>query len=269
MTNVVVDKSFLQGASGVRIRELAQNNRILMSDALFYELLTTRPEARVQCFAKFPNIQNPVDLINHAGILMRRELETGQPSGKPSHHKEDMKFVFNSALLDLGYCPPTDAQEAIDEETARLKDSVQSFLAKAATVQSMFPELLCGSQAERDAAHLDAEKAIVAPNALLPFISQFTPPPGEPPLPSAESINEEWALYRWVQVQLLFTLDAYVRYQGKIPEPLTPRLYEKMEHDVLDAEQLILGCLEGSFATRENKHKRWWALLCPDGCLYE
>lgn len=72
-----------------------------------------------------------------------------------------------------------------------------------------------------------------------------------------------------MQVQLLFTLDIYVRYQGKIPELLTPRLYEKMEHDVLDAEQLILGCLEGSFATRERKHKRWWALLCPDGCLYE
>jgi len=269
MTNIVVDKSFLQGASGVRIRELAQNNRILMSDALFYELLTTRPEARTQCFAKFPNVQNPVDLINHAGILMRREIETGQPSGKPSLHKEDMNFIFNSALLDLEYRPPTDAQKAIGEETERLKDSVQSFLAKAAIIKSMFPALLSGTQTERDSALLDAERAIVTPNALLPFISQFEPPPGELPLPPADSINEEWALYRWVQVQLLFTLDVYVRYQGKIPEPLTPRIYEKMEHDVLDAEQLILGCLEGSFATRERKHKRWLALLCPDGCLYE
>lgn len=269
MTGIVVDKSFLQGASGERIRELAQNDRILMSDTLLYELLTTRPEARTQCFAKFPNVQNPVDLINHVGILMRRELETRQPSGKPSLHKEDLKFLFNSALLDPEYRPPADAQEAIDEETARLKESVQSFLAKAETIELMFPGLLRGSQAERDAAHLGAEKAIVAPNALLPFISQFTFPPGETPLPPATRINEKWALYRWVQVQLLFTLDVYVRYQGKIPEPLTPRLYEKMEHDVLDVEQLILGCLEGSFATRESKHKRWWALLCKEGYLYE
>lgn len=196
MTNIVVDKSFLQGASGVRIRELAQSNRILMSDALFYELLTAHHEARAQCFAKFPNVQNPVDLINHAGILMRRELETGQPSGKPSLHKEDMKFVFNLALLNTEYRPPAYAQEAIDEETARLKDSVRSFLENAETIESMFPGLLRGSQAERDAAHLDAEKIIAAPNALLPFISQFTRPPGEPLLPPAESINEGWSIYR-------------------------------------------------------------------------
>lgn len=269
MSNIVVDKSFLQGASSAHIKDLAENHRILMSDALFYELLTTRPEARIRCFSKFPEVQNPVDLINHVGVLMRREIETGKPSGKPSLHKEDMQFIFNSALLEPSYSPPADAQEAIDEETARLKDSVQTFLERVATIESMFPGLLSGSQEEREAAHLEAEKAIVAPNALRSFIAQFTPPPGELPLPSADGINEEWALYRWVQVQLLFTLDVYVRYQGKIPEPLSCRLYEKMEHDVLDAELLILGCLEGAYATRENKHKRWWALLCPNGCLYE
>jgi len=269
MINIVVDKSFLQGASGAHIRDLAGNHRILMSDALLYELLTTRPEARAQCFAKFPEVQNPVDLINHVGVLMRREIETGKPSGKPSLHKEEIRFIFNSALLEPEYRPPADAQEAIDEERTRLKDSVQTFLEKVATVESMFPGLLSGSQEEREVAHLDAEKAIVAPNALQSFISQFTSPPGEPPLPPADGINDEWALYRWLQVQLLFTLDVYVRYQGNIPEPLSPQLYEKMEHDVLDAEQLILGCLEGAYATRENKHKRWWALLRPDGCLYE
>ena len=99
--------------------------------------------------------------------------------------------------------------------------------------------------------------------------SHLSPPPGEKPLPLGESIDEKWAIYRWVQVQLLFALDVHVRYQGNIPTPLSSNVYEKMEHDVLDAEQLILGCLEGAFATRENKHKRWWRLLCPDGRLYE
>ena len=269
MANIVVDKSFLQGTAGCRVHELASEHRLLMSDALFYELLTTRAEARAQCFEKFPDCQNPVDLVSHAGVLMRHEIDTGTPSGKPSNHKEDLKFVFNSSLRELEYQPPLDAQAAIEEETARLGESVQSFIEKSATIAPMFPDLFKGNQHERDAAHLEAEAAIASPKALVPFISQFEPPPGEKPLPTSESIDEEWAIYRWVQVQLLFALDAHVRYQGNIPQPLSARVYEKMEHDVLDAEQLILGCLEGAFATQENKHKRWWDLLCPDGCLYE
>ncbi len=268
MTNIVVDKSFLQGTAGRRVRELASEHRILMSDALFYELLTTRPDARVQCFAKFPDGPNPVDLISHAGVLMRYEMEAGTPSGKPSRHKEDVQFLFNSSLKKEEYRPPEDAQKAIDEETARLTESVQRFVERTGAVTSLFPDLFTGSQVERDAAHLEAEKAIVSPGALRPFISQLEPPPGEKPLPPVERIDERWAIYRYVQVQLLFALDVHVRYQGNIPKPMSGRLYEKMEHDVLDAEQLILGCQEGAFATHENKHKRWWALLCPDGCLY-
>jgi hypothetical protein len=240
-----------------------------MSDALFYELLTTRADARVQCFRKFPDSPNPVDFVSHVGVLMRDEIETCTPSGKPSNHKEDLRFIFNSSLTNLEYRPPLDAQNAIDEEMARLRESVQSFLEKSATMPSMFPDLFKGNQAKRDAAHMKAETAIVSPRALSSFISQFEPPPGEKPLPPSESIDEKWAIYRWVQVQLLFALDAHVRYQGKIPKSLSVKVYEKMEHDVLDAEQLILGCLEGAFATHENKHKRWWALLCPEGCLYE
>ena len=269
MANIVVDKSFLQGTSGRRVLELASEHRLLMSDALFYELLTTRAEARVQCFEKFPDNQNPVDLVSHAGVLMRHEIYTGMPSGKPSNHKEDLKFVFNSSLRDLEYQPPLHAQVAIEEETVRLRGSVQRFLEKTATIAPMFPDLFKGSQQERDAAHTEAEAVIVSPRALVPFISQFEPPPGEKPLPPIESIDEEWAIYRWTQVQLLFALDAHVRYQGKIPQPPSARVSEKIEHDVLDAEQLILGCLEGAFATQENKHKRWWRLLCPDGYLYE
>lgn len=269
MVNIVVDKSFLQGAAGCHVRDLVSEHRLIMSDALFYELLTTRAESRVQCFRKFPDYQNPVDLVSHAGVLMRHEIETGTPSGTPSNHKEDLKFIFSSSLTHLEYKPPPDAQNAIDEETARLRGAVQSFLEKTAAIASMFPDLFKGSQAERDAAHLEAEAAIVSPKALVPFISQLEPPSGEKPLPPSESIDETWAIYRWVQVQLLFALDVHVRYQGNIPKPLSSNVYEKMGHDVLDAEQLILGCLEGAFATRENKHKRWWRLLCPEGCLYE
>jgi hypothetical protein len=82
-------------------------------------------------------------------------------------------------------------------------------------------------------------------------------------------VGPDWALFRWLQVQLLFAIDVYCRYGGKLPDVLTPKWYEKMEHDVLDAQYLILGVLEGSFATREKKLQRWWSPIRPDGALFE
>jgi len=41
--------------------------------------------------------------------------------------------------------------------------------------------------------------------------------------------------------------------------------WEKLDHDVLDAQVLMLG----AFATNEKKLIRWWRMLCPDGMLYE
>ena len=68
MTSIVIDKSYLQGTKAAQIRQLALDHRLLMSYALFYELLTTKPECRCQCFSKFPNDNNPI--VNLYNILM-------------------------------------------------------------------------------------------------------------------------------------------------------------------------------------------------------
>jgi hypothetical protein len=102
----------------------------------------------------------------------------------------------------------------------------------------------------------------------LKFYGSLETPAGERPLPPAKIVTEDWALLRWQQIQLLFALDAYCRYGGRVPETLSGKAYEKVEHDVLDAHYLLLGVLEGSFATREKKLQKWFGLLRPDGLLY-
>ncbi len=89
------------------------------------------------------------------------------------------------------------------------------------------------------------------------------------PLPPAETTTDDWALYRYLQMQMLFALDVYVRYQGRRPEIASPAVFERMEHDVLDAQVAMLGCLEGALATRETKLKRWFRLVAPDGILID
>jgi len=81
---IILDKSFLQGTKTSRIQELAAAHRLVVSDALFYELLTAPEPGRTRCFAKFPQTENPVDLVNHIGTMMRIEIDTHLPSGRPS-----------------------------------------------------------------------------------------------------------------------------------------------------------------------------------------
>lgn len=268
-TAIVLDKCFLQGSKKERIHELAESHRLVVSDALFYELLTGGEPGRSRCFAKFPATENPVDLVNHIGTLMRIEIDTQRPAGKPSKHRESMRFQFNPRLLNAEYELPAEAQQAIDEQTRDLHSDVRSFIARASAMDSFFPNLLIGSQAERVHARAAAEEAVAEPGTLNSFYASLKPPPGERPLPSVKLVTKDWALYRWLQVQFLFGIDLYVRYQGNVPKEFGAATFEKIEHDVLDAQVLMLGCLEGAFATREKKLKRWWRLLCPDGALYE
>lgn len=269
MFNIILDKCFLQGSKAEHIHELAASHRLLVSDSLFYELLTAREPQRSRCFAKFPQIGNPVDLVDHIGTLMRIEIDTHRPAGKPSSHRLQLEFQFNPRLVTPDYEPPAIAKQAIDQRFVELRADSKRLLERAMLMGSFFPDLLTAPKAELDKAKDEVELLIARPGALLPFYSKLESPPGERSLPSADRVNEEWAIYRWLQVEFLFAFDLYVRYQGKVPPVLGSKAWEKLEHDVLDAQVLALGCLEGAFATRESKLIRWWRLLCPNGTLFQ
>jgi hypothetical protein len=268
MENIILDKCFLQGSSASRIHELADRHRLLVSDGLFYELLTCGEPARSRCFAKFPAVENPVDLVSHIGTLARKEIDTHCPAGKPSENREELRFVFNAKLVGANYELPEEAKQATTERFSELRESSKNMLDMALTIEEFFPGLLSGNQSSREAARASAEALIVAPGSLNEFIGSLEAPDGHPGLPPAYLLDDRWAIYRWFQVKLLFALDLYVRHQGRLPE-MTDAAWVRLEHDVLDAEVLSLGVLEGVFATREKKLIRWWKLLRPDGILYE
>jgi len=135
---IILDKSFLQGVGTPRIRELAASHRLLVSDALFYELLTTEEPVRSQCFRKFPPTENPVDLVSHIGPLVRLEISTHKPSGPPSMHRENLRFQFNSDLVTLEYEIPEPGRRAIEEHTEELRSDVASFIQRANLVRVFF-----------------------------------------------------------------------------------------------------------------------------------
>lgn len=266
---LLIDKNFLQGSKSSEIQRLMETRRLLMADTLFYELLSSAEPGRSRCFAKLPAIENPVDLVNHVGGLLKREIRSHRPCGKPSENLEELRFRFNHALASPNFALPTDVIEAIQEEEAQLHIEVESLLALVETVPTIFPDLLKGSDSERANLRTIVESVIADDmDGIRTMYSSLSSPPDGPALPPAELIDRHWAIYRWLQVRLLFVVDIYCRYGGTVPQHPVGRVFERLEHDVQDAQYLVLGVLEGSFATRERKLQRWFSLLCPEGDLY-
>ena len=54
MREIVVDKSFLDGAPALQIRELFTSHKALIIEPLFLELMTTKAKSQVRCFSKVP-----------------------------------------------------------------------------------------------------------------------------------------------------------------------------------------------------------------------
>lgn len=269
MKSVVLDKSYLEGVSGKEVLALRERRRLLMSGALFYELLDTSTEQRRKCFGKLPQVVNPVILVDHVGDLLRRELRDQRPCGKPSKCAIDITFRFNSALLTDSYELPEEARQVMQEEVESLDGERTRLIDLSETASSLFSSLLEGNDAQRAQAREGALRTIADVEWVTGFYAQLASPDPNAPFPDPSIVGPEWAHLRWLQVQLLFTLDLYVRYQGQLRETLTEGVYLGLEHDLHDAQGLALGVLEGAFATREKKLAKWFALLRPDGELVQ
>ncbi|HXR24308.1 MAG TPA: hypothetical protein VN742_03025, partial [Candidatus Binataceae bacterium] len=74
--------------------------------------------------------------------------------------------------------------------------------------------------------------------------------------------DEDWAFFRWIQVQLLGGLDFFASYGlEKIPNR------EKLLHELLDLDYLLSALLVGGLACRETRFLERFKLLRPDGVV--
>lgn len=267
LDSIVLDKCYLQGARYSEIESLSKRRNLVMSGALFYELLDTEAEKRVRCFAKFPPTDNPVALVDHVGALLQRELAQLRPCGKPSSNTIDIRFQFNPALLNDSYELPHEVVEVMQLERQDLANESLSLVGLSETIEPAFPGLLQGSDEQRLQRRYEAEAHIADCEWARMCYGQLRSPDPLSPFPDAALVGPEWAHLRWVQVKLLFSLDLFIRYQGKLRNMLTNGVLKRLEHDVHDAQALALGVLEGALATREEKIGRWFKLLRPDGEL--
>lgn len=237
-----------------------------MTEALLYELLSN-PADRRSCFLKFPPGENPVDIVMHCGHYLSKEIGTRKPAPRPSNRIHRRRFKFHDALLRDDYLLPLDAEAALEEQHQELSRDVASLRVRACEMNTFFPDLASPNSGKRQAARAAAEKAVGERGSLRDFYASLRAPKGARKSPPVRIITDEWAIYRWLQIDMLFCIDLYFRFGPALIEPLSPTAEEQLEHDVLDAQYLLVGVLEGSFATNEKKLRRWFRTILPHGNL--
>ena len=139
--DVVIDKSFLQGASRDQLRSLFERHRVLMTEKLFYELLTTCPAVRARCFKRIFQIGTPMIPVQNVTAILRWEVKNQRSLTSIDNVVEDKRFRFNPGLADKDFKFGEKDVRAIEKWNQENSVRVHDFAYHCSKVPVRFPAL--------------------------------------------------------------------------------------------------------------------------------
>lgn len=267
MQKIVLDKSFLDGASGHQVREVLARHDGLIIEPLFYELMTTdEPIRQRRAFNKFPREAGAFTLIPNMGTFLRHEFEQQQAMDSSSVCAIEGKHIFNEALRDGSYVPTDQVRDDILSWQAEVDRATDIFLRICKTVNHFFPELNGIELRELPVAITIARQAVatdrVRVRAIYEEIRAWDAPDAKI---DGAMLDERWATFRFLQCHLLAALRIFGRYEGQLPE--TPKFRLHAEHCTHDLEYVLVASLVGAIATNDREVEEDFRMLRPDGLV--
>lgn len=258
---VILDKSYLEGQNDAVIKQLCADYSVLMLETLFMELLTTSEKYfQAACFRKFPETENPVELINGISSLLQYEIKHQRQATPLLNQKIPIRFAFNPKMASGNYIYSAEQLVEMRRWEVQILEDVD-FLKENAEVTADFFPSIPNYKPGQSTAEIELIRKEIAYNEDL--IRGFYARIRHATFPPAELLSPNWAFFRWVQVKLLASVE-FIRRYG--PGRLDVRSKE-IAQDVADSEYLICASLAGGLATRDSALKRDFTLLCPNGLL--
>jgi len=257
---IVLDKSYLQGASPGAIHNLCATFRVIMPGALLFELLTGDPVEGARCFAKLPPVMNPVEIVEHVGWLLRFEIRKKKPASPLYERRHRILFNFNAKLAHGTFVPTPEQKDAIGRWEKEVEREVDAFRERVAHTHRWFPTIEAASNRERSSIIKEIQAAVARdPKLLRKLYSSIR----KKSFPRSQQLDNRWAFFRWMQVHLIGDLDHIFRY-GVGSDLAGAR---RLENEVVDLQYRIMGVLAGALATRDKKCQQVFQMLRPDGLL--
>lgn len=267
MNYIIIDKSWIDGASIQKITDLTKYGILVISAVLAYELLTSSNENRqIEIFKKLNSVKDKIRLMEHPGQLLLFEKNENKPAKQINHFFLPANFEFDSNLLKQRNTFSKEQIEIIEKFKNRWEiEGTKLFIESGLSGLHYFPELReIGSGKKREAYMCAYDKILTNDKFIKKVYTDIQTNNKSENFPSVNILNSHWVIYKWIQVQLLYNID-FVRKYGhynKIPES------ERYQHDNIDMDYLILGLVSGSIATNDKDIKYFFKNLLPNGNLY-
>lgn len=241
---IVLDKSYLQGCMSQDLQEILKDNRLIVCAETFHEVISSPDDEMRGCMKKLLAFTDFVDLLDHNDTLLKYEIENMKPCLPLSAH-----FLPGGLNPNWNY----KISEAQNEIIANFHDHWEVRGTKE------FDEVVCSIIA--NCGQVKPEDVGRDKNVVLTAYSQLRV---SEHLPSPNILDENWAIYRRLQVELIAAFEYMCSFQNG-------QFYIKENrkaHNQLDFRIFVAAALAGGVATRDKLIKRYFEIICPDGVLY-
>jgi len=250
---VVLDKSFLRGSSADIIDKLCTHHNVLIIDDLMYELLDN-PQDREQCFAKLPTGGNALIFLKGIGPLIRYENTHGRPASPLSEHRIPGILSINRRFRERCFNFSIYDAKAEEWKETVAKD-VGELIDLSTTINRLWPNI------EGNPSYTTGLLDEVSNNREI--IQSFYGKIADQCSSPKYKIDENWVSFRWLQAKVMYCIQLFSTHKGQI---CTARPTD-VEHDLHDLRYLVYASLSGSIATKDEKLKRNFFRLRPDGVV--
>lgn len=231
--------------------------------------MTTDENSRARCFSKIPKSRNPLVLIPNVGEYLRFEMTQMMPVVRINRLREKIRYQFNEALGKRSFKFSDKYQAILVEQEAEMAEDTKRFVERSFDTLGLFQDLGCHSS---DSNSIDAHiNEIATSQALVRRIYNIIISDNDPYFPHRvlpQQLGKNWATYRWVQTHVIYGLLFHKRYSGQVPNGAGQSFWRSAEHEIIDANYVILGVLAGGIATGDARVAKTFKLLCPKGYLF-
>jgi hypothetical protein len=252
---IVIDKSWLDGASTQAVRELCGARVVLFSEELFFELMTTSARSQKRCFSKLPEGPDPIVLLPNAGKLLRFERDWLKACGRLGQHRDDeVPFQFHAGLRDGSYELGEQLADTLSQWQAQVRDDTEGFIERCHIVHQFFPEMETLTYKDLPHAVAKARQKVGSDADFVRAVyDSFLDKPEDTDGPPAHRIGPDWLWFRWVQCQILSSLRIFERHQGMMPAQVGKDFWRRAEHSMLDSYYVMMAAIAGGLASFDGE----------------
>lgn len=257
MAGILIDKSWVQGGRAGTLNSVSAEHDLLMPEALFYELLTTKRDEQILCFGRLSKVQNSIRLLCGIPDLLRYESETGKPATPLVDRCIAQSISFHPTAGSTGYSFTEQQVKVIEDERASREGTELQDLQKVSSVVSGWFPALKGLPADSQRERIQPYLKRVASD--IDMVREIFGAIRSPGMPEPSALDERWAFFRYMQVRLVGALE-YIRRYGDRNEAATGK---KIPNFFLDQDYLIPALLADGLASCDNEMLEFYHLLAP------